>query len=829
MEEVTNLKIGLLVAMGVFATIFGFLPIRLRSLKALSSDKSYPLSLITCFAGGVFLAVCILDILPEAFEMLEEIESKNVTNSSIPWVGMLTGLGFFLVHFIEIITDHCCAHSHQPSEEKLTKVLPRISSGLDLDSDRETSKNSEEISFQTTKSKDLNALSKCLSLVFALSIHSALEGFAFGIQMEMKSTIALFFGIMIHKAAVFFSTGVRLSTSNLSPALPIIFVFFLSAMAPFGGFVGLLIEGVEIPAKDKIMFFLNCLSLGTFLQITFYELLVPESQKGFSKIGQFAATLVEVAGDKITVAGRIFCNSSYVTGDAYIELNDFDGILEPDFIGETIVQLENEPNKRKVFRISGEASDGSINPRLEPYLRIFHGCGVNFRTECLQLIPEEAPSEDYFYYMGDIILNGDEEVKVWESCQPKYCRPMTKWQLHFDQENLDLRIDVSLRTANGQQTIHEMSTTNGLADWIAPLLAQRDTSETKSGNRRCRPVMVVPASRPFRMIPPPMLPFSIRAHHQSAPRQAPHPATPYLPPNQSSMHRVLNQQQHPPGLHPTLIGHSLEHQKIPGVKWIHSVGKTRRMYVSAGVSTFAEVMRPWVEKHCSHTFTSFSEVVSRALPFWDTLTRVEREAWQERAVKEGKQDHCIYMRSPNWEQQANQHKHRRHEEHDELDENDSDPDELPGPLVEGQEHGTQHSTMKILRNEKSEVYSNDVRQCPIRISATSHLFASNGARISSNSSSKADNSSSTIKANKASTALVWERGHVSTHPHAQNYRHPMHYPHQHTHPHHYHHQHNRGGSTTMQRIGWSTEKRKPQPFEGRNWIMGRYTSSTRTG
>ncbi|CAJ0585404.1 unnamed protein product, partial [Mesorhabditis spiculigera] len=137
-----------------------------------------------------------------------------------------------------------------------------------------------------------------------------------------------------------------------------------------------------------------------------------------------------INADKITVAGRILCNSSYVIGDAYIELNDFDGLLPPDFMGDTIAHLENEPGKRKTFRVSGEAFDIGTNPRLEPYLRIYHGCG-EFRTECMQLIPEEAPNADYFYYLGDLVLQGNKEIPAWHSCEPKWCRPMTKWQVCY--------------------------------------------------------------------------------------------------------------------------------------------------------------------------------------------------------------------------------------------------------------------------------------------------------------------------------------------------------------------------------------------------------------
>ncbi|EYC11030.1 hypothetical protein Y032_0053g2438 [Ancylostoma ceylanicum] len=57
--------------------------------------------------------------------------------------------------------------------------------------------------------------------------------------------------------------------------------------------------------------------------------------------------------------------------------------------------------------------------------------------------------------------------------------------------------------------------------------------------------------------------------------------------------------------HPVKISGMFQNQQI------------RRMFISGGVSMFAETMRPCLEKHHGRVLSSFSEVVNKSIPFWD--------------------------------------------------------------------------------------------------------------------------------------------------------------------------------------------------------------------
>ncbi|CAJ0577411.1 unnamed protein product, partial [Mesorhabditis spiculigera] len=307
--ETQILQIGLLLAMGVISAIFGLIPLKLRTLPAFSMQNSPLMSLVTCFAGGVFLSVCLLDMLPEAFEQLDKVNGRlKDSKFGSYWIGLLMGVGLFFVLFVEFVTQlifGTAGHSHGPP--KPAKVLPRVSSGLTFQEELEINKEKADGSIDSLLNKnEAQGLSRSLALVFALSIHSLLEGFAFGVQTSVKSVVALFFGIMVHKAAVFFAAGFRLSSAHRIVLLPALMVCWMAVMAPLGGFAGLLVQGsqgTESNAKEALILILSCLSLGTFLQISFYELLVPEHQKDVSRIAQLGAT---IAGF-VLIAMTIIC------------------------------------------------------------------------------------------------------------------------------------------------------------------------------------------------------------------------------------------------------------------------------------------------------------------------------------------------------------------------------------------------------------------------------------------------------------------------------------------------------------------------------------------
>uniref|UniRef100_A0A914W5S2 Zinc transporter ZIP1 n=1 Tax=Plectus sambesii TaxID=2011161 RepID=A0A914W5S2_9BILA len=120
------LKIILMLVMVVITLVAGLVPVRvlklLRKNAALAStdsqhrSASLTLCLLTCFSGGVFLATCFLDLLPDVNEHLRELKKKMDIHSEYPFAELLSCVGFFLVFGLEEIVLKLIpglGHSHK--------------------------------------------------------------------------------------------------------------------------------------------------------------------------------------------------------------------------------------------------------------------------------------------------------------------------------------------------------------------------------------------------------------------------------------------------------------------------------------------------------------------------------------------------------------------------------------------------------------------------------------------------------------------------------------------------------------------------------------------
>ena len=70
------------------------------------------ISLLNCFAGGVFLGTCLLDLFPEVQDNIDEVMVALKINSSFPFAEFLVVLGLFTVLIVEQISLDC---KHEPS------------------------------------------------------------------------------------------------------------------------------------------------------------------------------------------------------------------------------------------------------------------------------------------------------------------------------------------------------------------------------------------------------------------------------------------------------------------------------------------------------------------------------------------------------------------------------------------------------------------------------------------------------------------------------------------------------------------------------------------
>lgn len=136
---------------------------------------------------------------------------------------------------------------------------------------------------------------RSITLVVALSFHSLIEGLAFGIQDTTASTTALFLGIIIHKCIIIFSTGVQLARTHAHQLiLVVVTIVLVSLMSPLGAGVGVAVEQTwgHSEARDVTIMFFSGLSVGTFLYVTFFEVLIHERDNEHNNLLKLFAILV---------------------------------------------------------------------------------------------------------------------------------------------------------------------------------------------------------------------------------------------------------------------------------------------------------------------------------------------------------------------------------------------------------------------------------------------------------------------------------------------------------------------------------------------------------
>ncbi|CAD5215787.1 unnamed protein product [Bursaphelenchus xylophilus] len=281
--EFLTLKIILLVFMGIVPFVFALIPLQLykvlvKSKGRLGKNAETTISLLSCFCGGVILGVCLIEMLPDAREDWEKAKGYMEYESDYPYVELLTGVGFFIVYFVEEFLNQMCGLKHDHEDEGVDEVLSTFDSDFDEAPENVRDKRDADLNpLKDVHSK--KGITNVLAFVLALVFHTSLEGFAFGVQRNVISMSSLFFGIITHKALVAFSFGMNLAKHlSHNKILVVILVCIISLSSPVGGMIGILIENSEMDATSRFVVstILTSFSVGTFIYIAFFEVLAPE-------------------------------------------------------------------------------------------------------------------------------------------------------------------------------------------------------------------------------------------------------------------------------------------------------------------------------------------------------------------------------------------------------------------------------------------------------------------------------------------------------------------------------------------------------------------------
>ncbi|XP_051967417.1 zinc transporter ZIP3-like [Xyrauchen texanus] len=301
--------------LGVFALMLGGILIPVRMMQtAFDKVTRYRkvVALSNSFGGGVFLATCFNALLPAVRDKVEEVLKMVNVSTDYPLAETMMMLGFFLTVFVEqaVLT----LRKEKPSFIDL-ETFNAGGSEAGSDSEYDTpfiaaprgtagahqhhSHNHGHLSpTELTRAGPL----RLGSLVLALSAHSVFEGLALGLQEDGAKLGSLFIGVAIHETLAAVALGVSVAKAGVPLRDASKLGITVSLMIPLGIGIGMGIETAQNLAGSIISVVLQGLAAGTFLFITFFEILSRELE---DKHDRLLKVLFLIVGYGI-LAGLIF-------------------------------------------------------------------------------------------------------------------------------------------------------------------------------------------------------------------------------------------------------------------------------------------------------------------------------------------------------------------------------------------------------------------------------------------------------------------------------------------------------------------------------------------
>ncbi|KAG7252811.1 hypothetical protein CRUP_000592 [Coryphaenoides rupestris] len=134
---------------------------------------------------------------------------------------------------------------------------------------------------------------RLLGLVLALSAHSVLEGVALGLQEDAARLSSMLLGVALHETLAAVALGVSVARAALPMRDALKVGLPVSLMIPLGAVVGVAVQSTQGLAGAVASVVLQGLAAGTFLFVTFLEILpgeLQERQDGLLKCNQAVMT-----------------------------------------------------------------------------------------------------------------------------------------------------------------------------------------------------------------------------------------------------------------------------------------------------------------------------------------------------------------------------------------------------------------------------------------------------------------------------------------------------------------------------------------------------------
>lgn len=364
-------KTFVLLGLFVLTCFVGILPIKIvkivknRSGTNLHSQKKYrrTVSLLSCFAAGVFLATCILGLLPDVRKDLTSVFISLDIRTKFPVAEFVMSFGLFIILVIEqVVLFYKEKHLSEDEASKpllskdgetstgrerqrdLTRSLsrslsmensisgisdqpimddkqPRNMSGYHSDdgsnyhhdyhdrvfhSDHDLEHSHEHELLEN--SEHSHSIMRSLLLLVALSVHSLFEGLAVGLQRNNDKVLSIFAALVLHKCILSFSLGMNVVQSKLSYWAMIRSIFIFSISSPVGIAIGIgIIDLWDSKVSTLVQGLLQGIACGTFLYVTFFEVLPHEFNSKDMRLIKVVFLLLGFS----TITAVIFLQNNY--------------------------------------------------------------------------------------------------------------------------------------------------------------------------------------------------------------------------------------------------------------------------------------------------------------------------------------------------------------------------------------------------------------------------------------------------------------------------------------------------------------------------------------
>lgn len=311
MQIVVAKGISLAVILGL-SLLFSMLPLKFISVIRHTLDpvrrRTYKrtLSFLGCFGGGVFLAACLLDLYPEVEDNLSDVFDRLRFDTSFPLVQFIVVAGFFVVFIVEQIVlaykEGCAASGQSHERQSLLGHQRDAAAAYDATTSDDPNTapavvtypiNEAELSHSHDHSmlvsihEDPNSHSslRAIILLLAISIHSLFEGLAVGLQPDVEELLQLLSAVIIHKCIIALSLGMNLVQSRLKLRVIIFANMIFSVAAPLGLAIGMIVTSSEQSVETALTKgLLEGLACGTFLYVTFFEVIPHEMNDGKDRL-----------------------------------------------------------------------------------------------------------------------------------------------------------------------------------------------------------------------------------------------------------------------------------------------------------------------------------------------------------------------------------------------------------------------------------------------------------------------------------------------------------------------------------------------------------------